>query len=192
MLIELNDLAQCAHLFQEAFTHYQTVLPLGPVSTPGQTGEPDAPLTFGLMEILVLADLYNTLGKYEQAVHAIRQGCRWMQGRSAQRFWDAIEDDREWDVPVAISSTGTGEGARVVGEGEVQPGMYPLDVNARHRLAVARIKMGDINEGRVRIAGFSVPCQYLFTVHADACEHRPEPGHRRLCRVVQRDRGRIL
>ena len=165
MLIELNDLAQCAHLFQEAFTHYQTVLPLGPVSTPGQATESEAPLTFGLMEILVLADLYNTLGKYEQAVHAIRQGCRWMQGRSAQRFWDAIEDDREWDVPVAISSTGTGEGARVVGEGEVQPGMYPLDVNARHRLAVARIKMGDINEGRVRIGMINGLVAFTYSPH---------------------------
>ena len=83
-----------------------------------------------------------------------------MQGRSAQRFWDALEDDREWDIPVAISPTGTAEGARIVGEGEVQPGVYPLDVNARHRLAVARIKMGDINEGRV----CSGPCADLARI----------------------------
>lgn len=93
----------------------------------------------------MLADLYNTLAKYDAAVHTIRQGCRWLQGRAAQKFWDAIEDDREWDV----LNPATGEGARVVSEGEVQPGMYLLDVNARHRLAIARIKMGDISEGRV-------------------------------------------
>lgn len=151
VLIELNDLELCSQLFQDAFTHYQATFPSGPPEIPPAQAQdhPGQQASFSLMEILVLADLCNTLGKYEQAVNAVRQGCRWMQGRSAQRFWDAIEDDREWDVPVAVSVTGGGEENRVVGEGEVQPGMYPLDVNARHRLAVARIKMGDINEGKV-------------------------------------------
>jgi general transcription factor 3C polypeptide 3 (transcription factor C subunit 4) len=34
-------------------------------------------------------------------------------------------------------------------DGDVRPGWHPLDVNARHRLAIARIKMGDIEEGKV-------------------------------------------
>ena len=93
------------------------------------------------MEILVLADLYNTLGQYEKAVETIRKGCRWLQGRIKQVFWDACEDDREYDV---------NEGTRTgMGEGELEPGMYGLDVNARHRLAIARIKMGDVGEGKV-------------------------------------------
>ena len=99
------------------------------------------------MEILVLADLYNTTGRHEQAITTIRRGCRWLQGRASQKFWDAIEDDREWDLPVGQN----GESARVLGDGEIHPGMYELDINARHRLAIARIKLGDIAEGKVGI-----------------------------------------
>ncbi|KZP20521.1 TPR-like protein [Athelia psychrophila] len=35
------------------------------------------------------------------------------------------------------------------GEGELVAGYFPLDVNARHRLAIARIKMGDVEEGKM-------------------------------------------
>jgi len=38
----------------------------------------------------------------------------------------------------------------VIGEGGgIQAGRFELDANARHRLAVARIKMGEIEEGKV-------------------------------------------
>ncbi|KII83764.1 hypothetical protein PLICRDRAFT_118961 [Plicaturopsis crispa FD-325 SS-3] len=129
ILIELSDLALCADLYQEAFTFYHAQDPAGGSG-------------FGLMEVLVLADLHNTLGAHEHAVHAIRRGARWLQGRAAQRFWDVCEDDREFDIA----------DAGVEREGEVQPGYYPLDVNARHRLAVARIKMGEIVEGKIHAA----------------------------------------
>lgn len=162
MLVDLNDLELCAKLFQDAFTYYQTTFPDGPPPSPSpeleyedehqeQDAGDEQQKMFGLMEILVLADSYNNLGQYDQAIHAIRQGCRWMQGRAAQRFWDALEDDREWDMPGAIFAVAMAEGGRVVGEGEVRPGMYPLEINARHRLALARLKMGDINEGKVSV-----------------------------------------
>ena len=151
ILIELSDYSLCATLFQEAFDHYQTTFPSGQIPLPAQnqTGPDGMPVGFGLMEILVLADLYNILEKYDQAIRIIRQGCRWMQGRAAQKFWDTLDDDREWDMPVGP----TGEGGRVLAEGELHPGMYILDVNARHRLAIARIKMGDLSEGKVRSSG---------------------------------------
>lgn len=99
---------------------------------------------FGQMEILVLADLYNILGEHEDAIDVIRRGCRWLQGRADQKYWDSCEDDREYDLPETASRIGVGE------DGGVEPGRYPLDINARHRLAVARIKMGEIDEGKVR------------------------------------------
>ncbi len=37
----------------------------------------------------------------------------------------------------------------------VHAGNYPLDTNSRHRLAVARIKMGDVEEGMVRSQAYS-------------------------------------
>ncbi|EKM52010.1 uncharacterized protein PHACADRAFT_150922 [Phanerochaete carnosa HHB-10118-sp] len=182
ILIELNDLELCAKLFEDAFAHYHATYPNGQVPPADplaeQTSSPTA--GFGLMEILVLADIYNILGRCEKAVETIRRGCRWLQGRAAQKFWDSNEDDREWDEPVGPN----GESWRTVPHGEVQPGMYPLDVNARHRLAVARIKMGDIGEGKMHadiilsqeIADYAA----LFTEIADAYFEREmyaDAGH---------------
>ena len=144
ILIELSDLALCAQLFQAAFEHYVNVFPSGR----GVDPQSNAEILGGgytLMHILILADLYNTLGDYARAVDTIRRGCRWLQGRAAQKFWDACEDDREWDVPDG--------GVKRGGDGEMEPGRYPLDVNARHRLAIARIKGGDIEEGKVCVFG---------------------------------------
>jgi general transcription factor 3C polypeptide 3 (transcription factor C subunit 4) len=90
------------------------------------------------LDLLVVSDLYNTLGEYEKAVYNLRKGWRWLQGRGEQMWWDAVEDDREFDGNGAIQR-----------EGEPGSGGYELDVNARHRLAVARIKMGEIEEGKV-------------------------------------------
>ncbi|KAI0945905.1 hypothetical protein AcV7_010019 [Taiwanofungus camphoratus] len=137
ILIELSNLPLCASLFADNFSYYYSVFPSG-VGFDSETQQEVPGGGFGIMHLLVLADLYNTLGEYEKAVGTIRRGCRWLQGRAQQKFWDVCDDDREYDVA---------EGVR--GDGELQPGNYPLDVNARHRLAIARIKMGEVEEGKV-------------------------------------------
>jgi general transcription factor 3C polypeptide 3 (transcription factor C subunit 4) len=87
--------------------------------------------------------LYNALGEHEKAAQTIRRGTRWLQGRAEQRYWDLCEDDREYDMD-------GWPGRSVIGEGAgIQAGRFELDANARHRLAVARIKMGEIEEGKV-------------------------------------------
>ncbi|KAK2462196.1 hypothetical protein APHAL10511_005784 [Amanita phalloides] len=147
ILIELSDLATCTTLFQQAFDHYQVVYPIGravDASTIPPTELPGGGFT--LLEILVLADLYNTQGEYEKAVASIRKGCRWLQGRAEQRHWDLCDDDREFDGEDVPPESRNVEGDGISG---VKPGDYPLDINARHRLAVARIKMGDIEEGKL-------------------------------------------
>ncbi|KAK7044646.1 hypothetical protein R3P38DRAFT_2879955 [Favolaschia claudopus] len=137
-LIEIGDLETCTTLFQAAFEHYQKMYPSGHGFNP--TTHTDAPGGgFGLLEILVLADLYNTTGDYARAVDVIRQGSRWLQGRAEHRYWDTCDDDREYDVP---------EFNRTVESGP-ESGLYPLDLNARHRLTVARIKMGEIEEAKL-------------------------------------------
>ena len=143
VLIELSDLPTCATLYQNAFDHYHALYPQGHVIEP-ESGAEIPGAGFGLMEILVLTDLYNTLQEHDRAVITIRRGCRWLQGRSEQRYWDVCDDDREYDV-VANGRDMSSRG------GEVQPGMFPLDINARHRLAIARIKLGELEEGKVRI-----------------------------------------
>ncbi|KAH7911471.1 hypothetical protein BJ138DRAFT_1237800 [Hygrophoropsis aurantiaca] len=143
ILIELSELNLCATLYQEAMDHHQTLQPLGHAIDPALGGGNPAP-GFGFIEILVLADLYNTIGEYERAIDTIRQGSRWLQGRVSQKFWDMCEDDREYDFPRENGdSSGPQRG------GDVNPGLYPLDVNARHRLAIARIKLGEIEEGKM-------------------------------------------
>ncbi|KAG2139828.1 uncharacterized protein EDB93DRAFT_1241934 [Suillus bovinus] len=146
ILIEVSDLPLCASLYQAAFEHYQTVQPTGPPQPidPSLTGQPSQNQTFGFIDILVLADLYNTMVECDHAIQIIRKGCRWLQGRAGQRFWDGCVDDREYDLP-------SEDRGNVIIErsGDIQPGYYPLDVNARHRLAIARIKLGDVEEGKM-------------------------------------------
>jgi general transcription factor 3C polypeptide 3 (transcription factor C subunit 4) len=119
---------------------------------------------FALLEILVLADLYNTLDEHERAVDVIRKGARWLQGRSEQNsHWDLCGDDREYDCESAAIVRA------IEAVDDVEPGYYELDVNARHRLAIARIKMGDMEEGKV---GFVLrpcflPIMKYCQVHAD-------------------------
>jgi len=140
ILIELSDLNLCAELFEAAFAHYSTTFAGGHGINP-ETGQEVPGGGYSLMEVLVLADLYNTMGDYDKAIRIIRSGCRWLQGRGTQKLWDSCEDDREYDETDWRPGNGR--------ERELAPGKYPLDVNARHRLAVARIKMGDIEEGAV-------------------------------------------
>ncbi|KAF9450761.1 TPR-like protein, partial [Macrolepiota fuliginosa MF-IS2] len=143
-LIELSDLTGCVELFQQAFDHYQKTY---------QSGFAVDPVTkvtlegggFGNLELLLLADLYNTLGEHESAIEAIRKGTRWLQGRVEQKYWDLCEDDREYDLPEwPMRASNGGEDAT-----EVTSGRFPLDINARHRLAVSRIKLGEIEEGKL-------------------------------------------
>lgn len=138
ILVDTGDFALCARLFDGAFEHHQRLFPTG-TAPPLTTGSDPVPGGgFGEMELLVLADLHNTLGTHEDAINTIRRGMRWLQGRAHEHFWDACDDDREFDAE--------GMAGR---QGEPSPGHFPLDVNARNRLAVARIKMGHIDEGKV-------------------------------------------
>lgn len=144
VLIELSELSVCVDLFKQAFGHYQKTYPSGR----GMDITSNTEVLgggFGLMELLVMADLFNTLEEYENAIDVIRKGCRWLQGRADQMYWDACDDDREYDLPEMPPRGGAVE------DGGVAPGRFPLDINARHRLAVARIKMGEIEEGKVRL-----------------------------------------
>ncbi|KAF9821450.1 hypothetical protein IEO21_00696 [Rhodonia placenta] len=173
ILIELSDLALCASLYADAFVHYQGTFPSGVGLDPEiQQDVPGG--GFGLMHLLVLADLHNTLGQYEKAKETIRRGYRWLQGRASQKFWDVCEDDREYDVAEGVRSADV----------ELQPGMYPLDINARHRLAVSRIKMGDFEEGKTHAAIIlsqdATEYSALFGEIADAYYEREmyvEAGH---------------
>jgi general transcription factor 3C polypeptide 3 (transcription factor C subunit 4) len=154
-------------LFQQAFDYYQALYPQG-TATNADTNEEVLGGGFGLMELLVLADLYNSLGDHENAIGSIRKGCRWLQGRQNQKYWDACEDDREFDIA-------TDHDQNPIREGVLASGMYPLDVNARHRLAVARIKMGDLDEGKVCV--FSIVRHHKSKSCSDARKYSLISGY---------------
>jgi len=153
ILVELSELPLCATLLQGAFDHHLAQYPSGPGNENG----------FGSMDLLLLADLYNVLGEHARAVDTIRRGTRWLQGRLAQKYWDMCEDDREYDQPGWPPRPTTAEANAMLA------GNYELDANARHRLAVARIKMGDLEEGKVRIHLFfiSLSLKESIQLHAN-------------------------
>ncbi|KAL1686977.1 hypothetical protein GGG16DRAFT_63278 [Schizophyllum commune] len=135
VLVELGDLAACAEFYETAWKHYREAFPTG------QAGADGAANPFGVLEILVLADLHSALGAHQRAIHVVKTGMRWLQGRGTQAYWDAVPDDREYDLPIMVP--------RPLNEGDIPPGYFPLDLNARQRLAVARIRMGDTEEGKL-------------------------------------------
>ncbi|KAJ6511189.1 TPR-like protein [Mycena sanguinolenta] len=153
VLIELNDLSTAAAYFQAAFDHYRTAFPSGSgLETASGQVAPGA--GFGLLDLLALADLYNTVGEHERAIDVIRKGVRWLQCRAAESFWDLCADDREYDcqnADIARESEAVGDDDDDDDE-LVEAGRYELDVNARQRLAIARIKLGDIEEGKMHAA----------------------------------------
>ena len=142
ILVELSDLSACATLLQDALTYYIAMHPSGQAKD-NVSGLIIPGGGFSRMDLLLLADLYNVLGQYEKAIETIRRGTRWLQGRGDQKYWDLCEDDREYDRDDWPARSNFGEG------GSVLAGNFELDPNARHRLAVARIKMGDVEEGKV-------------------------------------------
>ena len=63
-------------------------------------------------------------------------------------FNHLCEDDGEYDYSDWPARSNFGEGS------SVKAGNFELDPNARHRLAVARIKMGDVEERKVSFLNF--------------------------------------
>ena len=179
ILIEGNTIDVCASLHQDAFEHYQELYPTGVGADP-DSGQEIPGGGFDLLHILVLADSYNSIKKYHNAITTIRRGSRWLQGRSSETYWDACEDDREFDIV----------GSAVIRSGTVAQGMHELDLNARHRLAVSRIKLGDVEEGQ---AGSPRSNVYpLLTTIQDARERDIGAGCSGICTIIFRDCGRVL
>lgn len=139
ILVELSDIPRGIQLYQEAFEYYQEINPYGTVEDSPENDFSGG--GFGDMQIIVLADFYNSVGDPERAVTTIRRGARWLKGRGEQRHWDNEVDDREFDI----------EGFTRGGQSTTSGSSYPLDVNFRHRLAVARLMLGDHDEGKVII-----------------------------------------
>ena len=134
IVVELSDIQQGISLYMEAFEYYRSHFPDGADPTDGTAGG------FGDGQILVLADLLQASGDHEKVIQTLRSGTRWLQGRKDEIFWDVVIDDREFDLPNVVRSSDNGT---------TPAGHYPMDINLRHRLGIARLMLGDIDEGKV-------------------------------------------
>lgn len=98
-------------------------------------------------DINIFAGLLAYIEHTKDALYELKSLARWLLGRSDESFWDDWQDDdREWDVG----------GARRVGFQDFQEGRYPessygsgLPLDLRTKLAVYRLKLGDIHEAQV-------------------------------------------
>lgn len=102
---------------------------------------------FQISELVTLADLLLLLRKPLDTVTVLRQTARWLDGRASEDFWDAVNDDREFDgdIDPIIRKERDGEGYGRQVE-TAQP--HTLDPEVRLRLGKARMMLGDVNEAK--------------------------------------------
>ena len=149
---ETRQLKVAVDVLQAAFDHYRRLWPHGPP----ELTEFNRHETFHDYHIIALADFLIATEQYDQAIQVVRSGARWLQGRRHEIYLDSTSDDREFDADGILR---VDEDRLLAGEGS-KTGAHHLEVNLRQRLAHARIRSGDIKEGRVRFSA-TVVCQSL-------------------------------
>lgn len=140
---ELSEFHRGMAIYLGALELFEQTMPDGPSMT-------EDPMDFRLL-LITLADFCHVVGEHEQSITTIRNGTRWMDGRASQKYWAAVPDDREFD-PVGYVRTMS------LNEATSRPqGFFSLDVNLRQRLAVARLALGDLEEGQVSVGSCGYP-----------------------------------
>ncbi|KAI2630453.1 hypothetical protein GGS21DRAFT_540113 [Xylaria nigripes] len=100
-------------------------------------------------DINIFAGLLAYVERTKDALYELKSLARWLLGRSDESFWDDWQDDdREWDV----------DNDRRLRLESYQEGKYPkfsygggLPLDLRTKLAVYRLKLGDIDEAQRHI-----------------------------------------
>lgn len=135
----IQILQQCEEWNMDAFPD--------PLLDPAMMDEsvgPDVRSTYESSEVVTLADLLLRAGRPLEALHTIRRGARWLDGRSAETFWnDVTADDREFDESREEGNREGEFGRRI----DLAPTHY-LEPEFRFQIAVARARMGDSREAK--------------------------------------------
>ncbi|KAI1824812.1 hypothetical protein F4861DRAFT_538647 [Xylaria intraflava] len=101
-------------------------------------------------DVNIFASLLAYIEHTKDALYELKSLARRLLGRADEHFWDDWQDDdREWDV----------DNIRRLGFGDYQEGKYPeasygggLPLNLRTKLAVYRLRLGDIDEAQRHIS----------------------------------------
>lgn len=125
IIMESKQFAFGASAFGEAFVYH--------FATFDRPEDQDAENTMTIEHIVIYVDYLLKSGDPETAVGVIHRGQRWLQGRKNEKGWDAMDDDSEYKPPKDEDEEDDPEGSG---------GGYELDNQLRHRLAVARLRLG--------------------------------------------------
>ncbi|KAG8882395.1 transcription factor TFIIIC subunit tfc4 [Tulasnella sp. 331] len=153
---ELSEFHRGIAVYVSALNFFEQTMPDGPPNT-------EDSMDFRLL-LITLADFCNTIGEHEQSIATIRNGTRWMDGRANQQYWATMPDDREFDPTGYVRTMSSNEAT------SRPQGFFSLDVNLRQRLAVARLALGDLEEGQLhgRIVLQEDPREYAILFDAIA------------------------
>ncbi|KAJ3551363.1 hypothetical protein NPX13_g11380 [Xylaria arbuscula] len=119
--------------YRRAFDHFRA-------------GSMDQPHPIEWQDINIFVGLLAYVEHTKDAIFHSKLLARWLMGRSSESFWDDWQDDdREWDI----------DDVRRTEYQEFKPGKYPqssygsgLPLDLRAKLAVYRIKLGDLDEAQ--------------------------------------------
>jgi general transcription factor 3C polypeptide 3 (transcription factor C subunit 4) len=129
------------------------------------TGNPDK--AFGWSELNILVELYMMAEEWEVAIKILKNHARWLSGRMEEKYWERVEDDREWD-----SHDKRRKAIREFVPMRFDPKTYTLPLELRVKLGVCRLKEDDKKEALVHFAYLDSedPVEYydLFQEAGDA------------------------
>lgn len=133
-------------------------------------------------DISIFVDLLTSNGEYQAALFHLKSLARWRLSRQDETFWDAREeDDCEWDR----------DDSRRLQLPQYDPDLHTpqqyglgLPLELRAQLALCRIKLGQVDESRVRepailpreLFGVSDESRYIYHGLTQQSHRRPPPS----------------
>lgn len=138
LLFQLDKLDRAIEILQRCEEWNMACFPDPLVDPAMMDAGPDDRNTYESSEVVTLADLLLRAGRPLEALHTIRRGARWLDGRGGETYWDdVLDDDREFDETRDDGDREDDYGRRVA----FAPIHY-LEPEFRFLLGVARARLG--------------------------------------------------
>ena len=144
LLAATHQHAKACSLYLAALDYFRTTVPH---VDPRSAASMEQISSFGFQDLEALADFLAVQRQPAKIVAVIKQGVRWLQGRENETGWDALGDDREYDVQ-RRTRVGWEKDSKLLETADP----VELDVRLRVRLGVARMMEGRVDEAKVNRA----------------------------------------